>query len=222
MLIAQSSLSSLVTLYHLAGRLLACMLFSSTMVLAVFAEPIIHAWTGNAELAIAIAPIAALLAAGIALHGVMHIPYALQLAHGAVRIPFGINLLLLLILTPLLFMLASRWNAIGAACAWLSVHVCYICIGTPVTHRLLMPAEGLNWIRSSLGLPFAVAILIGSMGHYINNESEFGLIGQLLLAGMMGLTALATSLALSPALLKAIQESLRIKPSTFAYEKAHD
>lgn len=85
-----------------------------------------------------------------------------------------------------------------------------------------MPAEGLNWIRSSLGLPFAVAILIGSMGHYINNESEFGLIGQLLLAGMMGLTALATSLALSPALLKAIQESLRIKPSTFAYEKAHD
>jgi O-antigen/teichoic acid export membrane protein len=111
-----------------------------------------------------VAPVIALLAAGSALHGIMYLPYALQLAYGETRIPILISIILMLILTPLIIYLTVSLGSQGAAMAWLALHVLYVIIGTWLTHKHLLKGLGLTWLFIDIGTPLAVTAIVGILG----------------------------------------------------------
>jgi O-antigen/teichoic acid export membrane protein len=162
-LVAAGDTQHLESLYRAATRLLAICLFPLALLLAVLARQLVQLWTGNAVIAEQAAPIISVLAAGTALHGVMYLPYALQLAYGEAKMALTISLVLTATITPLLVFLATSYGPIGAAFAWLTLHVFYLFFGTWLTHRKLLPGTGMRWLVVDVGVPLLIAISAGAL-----------------------------------------------------------
>lgn len=159
-LVATDDVEKLAQLYSLGTRVLAALVFPTAMVLAFFAKPLLHLWTGNEALAIATAPVMALLIAGTALHTVMYFPYALQLAYGVPRLTMTINLVMIALLVPLMAAMTLAFGETGAAGAWLVLHVLYLLFGTWMTHRRLLRGRGGRWLLRDVGLSLAVSLTV--------------------------------------------------------------
>lgn len=165
-LVATGDTKNLINLYRLGTRVFATVIFPVAMVLAVFAEDLVRIWTGNPAIASSVAPVISLLAVGSALHGVMHFPYALQLAYGVTRLPLTINAILMCILVPLIVFLSLTYGAMGGAMAWLVLHVSYLLLGTWLTHRRLLKGIGVRWLLQDVGIALSLSIFAGLIGHY--------------------------------------------------------
>jgi len=133
-------------------------------VLAMFAEQVVATWTGDAVIAKAVAPVVTLLVTGSALHAMMFFPYALQLASGLPRLSLLINMVMIAVLVPLTIVLTLSHAELGAAWAWLMLHVFYLLFGTWVTHRTLLRGAGLGWLLGDVGLPLASTVAIACVG----------------------------------------------------------
>ncbi len=174
-LVATGDVDRQVELYSVGTRVLATLVFPTAMVLAFFAKPLLQLWTGNTALAAATAPVMALLVAGTALHAVMYFPYALQLAYGVPRLTMTINVVMIALLVPLIVTMTLAFGQIGAAGAWLALHVFYLLFGTWMTHRRLLRGRGGRWLLHDVGLPLigslatvAVAAVAGAHGASTN------------------------------------------------------
>lgn len=183
--------------YRLSTRVLAIVLFPLAMFLALFAEDLLTAWTGNAGIAKSVAPLVTLLVIGSALHGVMYMPYALQLAYGNTRLPFFITLTLIILLVPLIVLLTLTRGAQGAAMAWLALHMVYLIIGTWLTHRHLLKGLGLTWILRDVGIPFLMTAVVGLAGSVYIQAMGHSVYGRLVFGVLLALTATILSTAFS-------------------------
>jgi O-antigen/teichoic acid export membrane protein len=163
--VAKGDLDALRKQYHQGTRLLASILFPAAMLLAVFAKDIVYLWTGNLVVASSTAPVIALLASGSALHGVMHFPYALQLAYGATRLSLTIYVVLIVVMLPLFAFLPLAFGSVGGGAAWLAVLIFYMLFGTWYMHRRLLPGDGWVWLGSNVGIPLVLSILVGACLH---------------------------------------------------------
>jgi len=186
--------------YRLSSRLLGAILFPVAMLFSVFPEELIQAWTGDPGLARSAGPLLPFLAIGTALHGVMYIPFALQLAHGATRLQLAISAVLLTVATPATVLLVLHYGALGGAFAWLALHALYMALGTWMTHRHLLKGLGAKWIALDVGVPFAVSALVGLLAHAWSTGSDFSALGRLACGAAWTLVAFALAVAASPAL----------------------
>lgn len=172
---ARNQVSRLFDLYKVSGRLLATCLFPAAMIIAVAGEDLIHLWTGNAELAHSVAPLASILVVGTALHGTTYIPYALLLSQARTNIPLIVNSVLLVIMIPITLCLAIWYGALGGAIAWLILHTLYLLLNTWLMHRYIGNATGVPWLLNEVGTPFAIcfvmALLARSVVHSIGGGS---------------------------------------------------
>lgn len=208
-LVANGNTLQLRELYRLCTRILAAVLFPLAMLLALFAEDLVTVWTGNAAIAAGVAPIIALLAIGSALHGVMYLPYALQLAYGETRLPIYITLTLMALLLPLIVLLTLNRGARGAAMAWLVLHVLYMIIGTWVTHRHLLRGLAVRWIFQDVGIPLVVTTLVGLLGSSAIHFAGDAAYGRLLFGAALAFIAMTLSFAVSPQLRTIVLNRLR-------------
>lgn len=196
-LVAQGDTVELMNLYRLCARALATVLFPLAMVLVLNAEDLVLVWTGSAVIAAGVAPVIALLATGSALHGIMYLPYALQLAYGQTRLPVVITLTLIVLLGPLIVLLTLSFGANGAAMAWLALHIVYLIIGTWLTHRHLLKGIALVWIFQDVGIPFAVTAVIGLLGYASSHAVGDSAYAKLGFGILLALTAAILSIAVS-------------------------
>lgn len=155
---------SLSSLYHRSAQLLAVLVLPVACLVAFFSFDILLSWTGNIDVARNAAPIAAVLVVGTSLNGLMNLPYALQLAYGWTTLGLRINVFLILILVPAIFLLTSYYGPVGAASVWLIVNAMYMLIGVPLTHRRLLKGGARGWFQEDVGLPLVGAILGGWLG----------------------------------------------------------
>lgn len=163
-LVAAGDEVGLAAQYLGSARLLAAGLFPLAMALVCFAPDVVQAWTGDATLAAAIGPVVAALAAGSALHGLMHVPYALQLAAGRLRLPIAINAFLLVAYLPLVVLLTRALGPLGAGLAWLALHALYVALGTWLTHRHLLPGLAGRFLLREAGRPLLASAAVGMAG----------------------------------------------------------
>jgi O-antigen/teichoic acid export membrane protein len=184
--------------YRAISNLLAIVWFPGTMALILCAEPLLLLWTGSPEIAADTAPVLALLTAGTALHGMMYLPYALQLAYGMTRLPLTINLMLMAVQVPLIIFLALRFGAIGGAAAWLALHVLYFNLGTWMTHRRVLKGIGAKWMLRDAGVPLAISLASGLAGTALIAQVGAGLPVHLLIGCGAGLLAFLAAAALCP------------------------
>lgn len=159
-LVAQRNPANLRQAYRAGVRLMATLVLPSSAVLVVFAEPLLRAWTGRPEAAHFAAPIAAMIAAGTALNGLMHLPFALQIAYGWTSIGLTINLLFIAIMLPALIFAVEQSGALGAATVWLGLNALYMLLGVPLTHQKILRGETFLWFVRGALLPIAIASLI--------------------------------------------------------------
>jgi len=169
-LAAQGRMVDLQRQYRLVSQLVAAAMFPLAMLLIVFGDGILALWTGNPGLATAVAPVLGLLSAGIGLHSVMMVVYALQLAMGASQLALKISLTLLLVQGPVIWLLTTTWGVIGAAAAWLVLHVLYLAIGAISTHRRFMPDITWAWLLQDVGAPLLLSSCAGLAGWYAAHD----------------------------------------------------
>lgn len=208
-LLATGDLATLASVYRVGTRLLAVGLFPLAAVLVFFGADVVQAWTGDAALAAALAPVVAALAGGSALHGVLYLQYSLQLAAGETRLPLLINTALLAALVPLLVVLTGWAGALGGALAWLALHLLYLGLGTWLTHRRLLPGLAARWLALEVGLPLVASLLAGLGGRALASALGWSGWPALAPAAATALAAGALGLAASPELRDALRTEWR-------------
>jgi O-antigen/teichoic acid export membrane protein len=148
----------LTALYRTASRALAVLVLAPAGALAFHAHAALLAWTGDDATAVEAAPLLSLLLAGTAVNGLMHLPYALQLAAGWTGLGVRLHLFLLALGLPALLLLATRFGATGGAAVWVGLNLAYLALGAPLAHRRLLPGITSRWLLRDVGAPAAAAV----------------------------------------------------------------
>lgn len=139
---------------------MAVLVLPLAAVVALFSYDLLLLWVGNAETARHAAPIASVLVIGTALNGLMNLPYALQLAHGWTSIGLRINTFFIVILSPAIYFMTTRYGATGAAAVWVALNSVYTLIGVPLTHRRLLKGETWKWFSLDVCPSLLVAAVV--------------------------------------------------------------
>lgn len=215
-LAATGDTEQLASLFRHGTRALAAALFPLALLLVLGGGHLVRVWTGDATIAARVAPIVAILAAGSALHGVMYLPYALQLAHGLTRLPLQINTILMLVLAPLLVVLALELGAVGGALAWLVLHALYVALGTWLTSRRLPRLIGATWLSRDVGVPLALSLVVGAAGREVLRSVSWPplamLLGDVAVAAIASAAIVATFPDLRVAASAVLQHAVRASP----------
>ncbi|BCK88836.1 hypothetical protein MIZ01_2642 [Sideroxyarcus emersonii] len=163
-LVSSGEIEKLADLYKTGTRLFLAVLFPIAIMMAVFSEDLLYLWTQDRELARSSALVVSLFLMGTSLNGVMHFPYALQLAYGETRLPLIINAILIIIMVPMTIYLAMSYGAAGGAGSWALLNCIYLLVGTWLTHRTLLKGAGTKWLLGDVLLPLFIAVMAGGAG----------------------------------------------------------
>jgi O-antigen/teichoic acid export membrane protein len=144
-------------LYHRASQLTALLTVPAAAMLAVFSYEVIHVWTGNAELAAAVAPILRILVLGTAINSLLSVPYALQLSSGWTKLAVTSNAVALPLVLGGLLLLVPRYGAVGAASVWTGYTACALIVTQQVMHSRLLPNERWRWYFGDVAAPLVAA-----------------------------------------------------------------
>ena len=153
----------LAELYHRGAQILSLLVFPAAITAAVFARPLIFAWTGNEHIADNTAPIASLLIIGTAFHCTGYLPYAAQLAHGWTSLAFWTNLSYVPVTTVLLVVFTKRFGGEGAAVVWLLITTSYYATQIPLMHRTILKFHARQWYINDIGIPLVACSLTAGL-----------------------------------------------------------
>jgi O-antigen/teichoic acid export membrane protein len=194
-LVSAGKSTELSFLYHLSNQLLATIVAPVAMVIAFFSHDILLLWTGNSALAANSAPILSLMAIGTSLNGLVHLPYALQLAYGWTRFALVQNVIAVILFVPAIWWLAHRFGGVGAASAWVALNLGYVLISVPIMHRKLLLGQAGTWYRHDVLPPVIAAAITALIAKLLFPVLHDGFAGFMLLAaiGLATLTASAMS-----------------------------
>lgn len=166
-LAARADWASLEYLYTVVARLFSTALFALAFAVIFQTESLVTIWLVDARIAVDVAPLAAWLAIGSALNGIMIFPYCLQLAAGKPKLAFLMAVGLLVVAIPLVLVLAIRYGAIGGAVSWALLNVFYLLIGTWFTGRKVARFAGWVWLRRSVLVPLVATLATALLGAWI-------------------------------------------------------
>lgn len=175
-------------LYHRSCQMVSVVVLPVAVVIVFFSPEILWLWTGDTITVENTYWLVRLLVIGSLLNGLMHLPYALQLAHGWTRLTFYSNLAAVIALVPLLVWLAPSYGALGAAAVWVALNAGYVLVSLQFMHHRLLRGELWRWYIEDVGLPLLAALLLAGLGRGL-------LISQLPKLAMLLYLGFVTSLA---------------------------
>lgn len=192
-LIAGGREAELSDVYHRGCQLMAVILAPAAVVLAVFSREVLALWTGDPVIVEKTHLILTLLISGMLLHGLMQVPYYLQIAYDWWRLILSTNLLLLLSIIPLNILMAKSYGAPGSAAVWVLLNVCYM-VTVPLMHRRYLRGQQGRWLLEDVCLPLGGALVVGVAAHWLmpQNLSRVEMLACLSAAGVLTLAAAAS------------------------------
>ena len=152
--------------YHRESQLMAVLVLPAAGVLSLFSFEILRLWTRSGETAHYTASIVSILVIGSAINGLLHLPYALQLASGWTRLGLYAGVIFIVFAVPGIFLLATRYGAIGAAAVWAGLNVLSLLITVPVMHRRLLKGQTWHYF-GDVGFPLLGALLVAALGRML-------------------------------------------------------
>lgn len=190
-LVQLNDLGGLAKLYHKSAQLVALAVLPAALVLAAFSHEILYLWTQNEQTASRAHQVVTLLVIGNALHCIMHVPYALQLAHRWTRLGFYFNLSALVIMVPLTIFATMHFGAVGAASVWIVLNILFLALDIPIMHRRLLPASKLRWYLADVGRPALAVGCIVMLGRFVVQPGWSGpvLMGAILVIAVLAVLA---------------------------------
>jgi O-antigen/teichoic acid export membrane protein len=188
-LVTQRDDSSLRAVYHTAAQLVSVIVGAASMMLILFAVPVLRVWTGDPLLVANVAPLLSVLATGALLNALMWVPYHLQLAHGWTRLMVVVNSIAVAVLVPAVLVLVPRFGALAAAWVWVTLNAMYVLVVISAMHRRLLPEEKLRWYRDAVALPLGLALVAAWLFRLVLPD-HLPRIAELLVLGAIGMVVL--------------------------------
>lgn len=145
---------------------------SASLVVAVFAEPLLYIWTGNKIVSESSSSILSLYALGNGLLAVSSFPYYLQYAQGKLKYHIWGNVIMFVMLIPAIIILAKYFGGVGAGYAWLTVNALYLLFWSGVVHHKLVPGLHLVWLRQICMVIIPTGLLVVFIASVVNFNGE--------------------------------------------------
>ncbi|NUM37179.1 MAG: oligosaccharide flippase family protein [Candidatus Brocadiae bacterium] len=155
----KGSIEEITKLYHKSTQLVSILVLPVSCVMAFFSKEILILWTRNPVTAENTYLLLSILVLGTAFHSLAHIPWALQLAYGWMRLAIITNFFYILLLSPLMYIFTKWYGAIGAASIWTIITIGMLAT-IPIMHRYLLPGESGRWFLDDVGYPLCSSILV--------------------------------------------------------------
>ncbi len=169
-LVERGDRKALVKAYHEGSQLLVVATIPAAVIVVLFSREILTIWTGNPDLVLHASLLVSLLTIGNAINGLMHIPYALQLAYGWTKLAFYQNLISVIIIGPAIYIATQEWGGYGAATAWIILNLGYLFIGIHVMHRRLLEGEKKRWYFGDILIPSVVTMVVSAGVRFILSD----------------------------------------------------
>ncbi|NJK42246.1 MAG: oligosaccharide flippase family protein [Aquincola sp.] len=160
---AQGEMDEVRRVYRNATQLVCAVAGCAALTLAVCAEPLLYAWTGDAQIVQAAAPILRLYAIGNGLLAVSAFPFYLQYARGQLRYHLIGNVIMVVMLVPAIVLASLHAGAVGAAWAWVALNVLYLLGWVGFVHSRLEPGLHLAWLGRDVLAIIGPAIVVGML-----------------------------------------------------------
>lgn len=163
---AKGKHDELIRLYRQSTQFVAVLAGASAITLALCSEAFLQAWTGNVLLASKAAPILSLYALGNGVLTVAAFPYYLQYAKGNMRLHLIGNALFLILFVPIIVVIASKYNGVGAGVVWLGMNLLSFFAWIPFVHRKFAPGLNAKWYFVDVLSIFLPMLIVGLLIKY--------------------------------------------------------
>lgn len=154
-------------LYHKGCQLLTVLVMPIALGLCFFAEPVLHIWTQNAAIAQNTAPLLSLLSIGSALNALLNVPYALQLAHGWLKLVLITTSISVLLVVPALIWMIAHYGALGAASIWVLLNGGNVLFSLPIVHAKFLRGEFRRWLLADFVRPALAVLAVVGLGRLL-------------------------------------------------------
>lgn len=206
----RNDIAALTLAYHLGSQLVTVLMGSAAAVLIVFAERILLLWTADTVLAKEVAPLMQVLALGTLLHGLMWIPYQMQLAYGWTSLAIRTNIIAVSVLVPAILWLVPLYGAMSAAWIWVALNSAYVLVGVHFMYRRILKTEKWAWYHTDVVLPLSAAFVVALLCK-IFFSVQYGRWGELFVVGASSVLVLCVAGVVAP--------MVRVKIKSLAYSR---
>jgi O-antigen/teichoic acid export membrane protein len=158
--------SGLSELYHGSCQIAGSVIIPVTIIVSLFSNEILLAWTRDPVIAENTGPILQLLIIGMAFHGLNALPKNLQLTYGWTRLMTGMNTIALIVFVPLVIVLTLLLGPSGAAITWIGVWGTYLMSAVWFTHRRILIGEQRKWYIDDFARPLFGTLVLASIFRY--------------------------------------------------------
>ena len=163
LLLSQGKQDEMLSIYRQASQIVAVISLSVSLMIGLYAEPLIYAWTGNKEAAAWGYKVLIWFALGNGVLAINAFQYYLQSAFGQLRLHVIGSSISALIQVPVIYYAAVNYAAEGAGIAWFSFRLVWFLWWTPIVHRRFVPGFHLSWILKDI-LPIVVITVGVALG----------------------------------------------------------
>ncbi|MEX5573838.1 oligosaccharide flippase family protein [Pseudomonas lijiangensis] len=157
-LVAEDRHQDMQALFLAANRFVCTFLFPLAAIVALHAEPLLYAWTGDEAAARWGRSILCWYALGSAIMAASAFQFYLQYAYGQMRLHIWYSVISAVITVPVMFLAIHYQGAYGAALAFFSLRVVSFAIWPMIVHQRLAPGIHGQWLRDTLRISAMTAV----------------------------------------------------------------
>ena len=181
-------------LYHEGSQFMSVLILPIAIVIALFSYEILLLWTKNPIMTGKSYLLVSILTWGTALHGMMVLPYALQLASGWTSLSIYKNIIAVILLVPLIIVMTMHYGAKGGAIVWLILNMGYFFFEIPIVHQRLLRKEKWRWYWQDVCCPLSISLIIAGFGRLLLSRPLPQGMTVLYIIGVFTLTATVTAI----------------------------
>jgi len=199
----------LFSIYHKTTQLVIVLISPAMMLLYFYANDVIYMWSGSAELANNVGPLLSILAIGVFLNSLSHLPHQLQIAHGWTGLILKTNIIIVIVLVPVITLIIPEYGLVGAAWTWVIANAVYLTMLTYFMHRRLMVGERLQWFLIDIFLPSVASLIVIFLSTYVQPSELDGRINWFAFLSFVYVFSVAGSTLLAPLVRQEVKVYLR-------------
>ncbi len=171
-LFASDNFDDMAGYFHYGTQLVTIFVGTASIILIVFAEPIISIWLSDAHLAQRISALVQILSIGNLLLAFTRLIGQVAYACNWTSLFVYINAVLVLIIIPSLFLVVPKFGPLGAAYIWVMYNFLALCVSGYLFFSRYLSKEAFPWIFNDILRPLIPACVFAIVIREITSSSD--------------------------------------------------
>jgi O-antigen/teichoic acid export membrane protein len=156
---ASRDLKSFANVFHKSSQLITIIIASASSIMIFKSNLILEIWIEDNYIIERTSTLLVILTIGTLLNCLMWIPYQVALASGHPFIIVKLNLLGIIIISPLFFWIVPLYGSIGAAWVWVLCNIYFLTFGCYLIFKKLVANEMKIWIKDDVVKPLSAIFI---------------------------------------------------------------